>query len=405
MRYVIFDDNKWSNFFPITFTRCTGDLRVGILKLRQRIAGYFGFSENNIITSSFLEGIYKERHEDWKINDLTKEETLFINSRIKINKKIQKKIEKLPLNSCLINNNDVLAAKLIPAEKKISSEDISTLFEDLKKIEIDSVLLWEYTWELIKENPDYITRDFEDFFYEKDNFFDTEPGITIMNPYNIWIGEGTIIKPGAVIDATQGPVILDENARIMSNAVIIGPAYIGKNSIVKVGAKIYEGTSIGSVCKVGGEVEGTIFQAYSNKQHDGFLGHSYIGEWVNLGADTNNSDLKNNYKNVKVYFYPENKKIDSKSKFMGAIIGDHTKTAICSVINTGTVIGAGCNLFGRDIIKDFIHSFSWGEGADITEYKEEKFLETVEIVKQRRKLKLSKEEKKLFGNIRKLVID
>ncbi len=405
MRYVIFDDDKWSNFFPITLTRCTGDLRVGILKLRQRIAGYFGFSENNIITSSFLEGIYKERHKDWQINDLTKEETLFLNSRIKIDKKIQKKIEELSLNSCLVNNNNILAAKLIPAKKKMTSEDISTLFENLKKIEIDGIFLWEYTWELIKENPDYITKDFEDFFYDKDNFFDTEPGITIINPYNIWIGEGTIIKPGVVIDATEGPVILDENVRIMSNAVIIGPAYIGKNSIIKVGAKIYEGTSIGSVCKVGGEVEGTIFQAYSNKQHDGFLGHSYIGEWVNLGADTNNSDLKNNYKNVKVYFYPENKKIDSKSKFIGAVIGDHTKTAICSMINTGTLIGVGCNLFGRDIIKDFVPSFSWGEGADLIEYKEEKFFETVEIVKQRRKLKLSKEEKKLFGNIRKLVIN
>jgi len=211
--------------------------------------------------------------------------------------------------------------------------------------------------------------------------------------------------PGVIIDATNGPVISDENVKIMANSVIIGPVYIGKNSTIKIGAKIYEGTSIGPVCKIGGEVEGTIFQAYTNKQHGGFLGHSYLGEWVNIGAGTNNSDLKNNYKNVTIYFHTEGKKIDSGSQFIGTFIGDHTKTGINSTINTGSVIGVGCNLFGRELITDFIPSFSWGDASNLSEYVEDKFLETAEIVKKRRKLKLTANEKELYRNIHKLVFE
>ena len=147
----------------------------------------------------------------------------------------------------------------------------------------------------------------------------------------IFIGKGVTVEPNVVLDASNGSIYLDDYSKVMANTVIKGPVYLGKNSIVKVSAKIYEGTSVGKVCKVGGEIEETIFQGYSNKQHDGFIGHSYIGEWVNLGADTNNSDLKNNYKTVKVYFYPEEKYIDKNLQFFGMIIGDHSKSGINTI--------------------------------------------------------------------------
>ena len=185
----------------------------------------------------------------------------------------------------------------------------------------------------------------------------------------------------------------------MANAVIIGPAYIGKNSTVKVGAKIYEGTSIGPVCKVGGEIEESIILGYSNKQHDGSLGHSYLGEWVNLGADTNNSDLKNNYGNVKVFFYPKESQVDSQTQFMGMIVGDHSKTGINTTINTGTVVGVGCNIFGKGLVNKFVQDFSWGEANDFSIYKIDKFVETAERVKARRKLLLSSNEKELYNKI------
>jgi len=399
MQYIIFDDDKQKNFYPLTFTRSTGDLRVGILKLRQRIKAYFGFEDNNLIISEKLEKIYKKRHPDWKINSISDGETLFINSRLKVDEKTVKKIEELPTNTCFVQNNDIVAAKLKINDRKISTEKISEIVKDLKNIQLEDGFLWNYTWELISENSDYINKDFKNFFYEKDNFFETEMGVTILNPYDVWIGDDIEIKPGVVIDASEGPVVLDEGAKVMSNAVISGPAYIGKNSVIKVGAKIYRGTSIGPVCTIGGEVEETIFQAYSNKQHDGFLGHSYLGEWIDLGADTNNGNLKNNYKNVKIYFYPENEKVDSGTQFLGTVIGDHSKTGINSTINTGAVIGVGCNLFGRDLISDFVPSFSWGESSNLSEYKIDKFLETAELVKKRRKLSLSEAEKNLYNNI------
>lgn len=403
MDFVIFDDQKRSNFFPITLTRSTGDLRVGILKLRQRISSYLELSETNIIVSSELEAIYKERHKDWKVNETPKEETIFINSRIKIDEYSKKAILELKQDECLIKDKTVIAAKCTSNKNKITSENLNSLFSDLKRIENPKINCWEYLWELIAENADYIKRDFNDVFYDKDNYFETELGTTVINPYNVWIGDGTKIKPGVVIDATDGPVVLDENVTVMPNAVIIGPAYIGKGSTIKVGAKIYEGTSIGAVCKVGGEVEETIFQGYTNKQHDGFLGHSYLGEWINLGADTNNSDLKNNYKTVSIYFYPDKKKIDSKCNFLGVIIGDHSKTGINSTINTGTVIGVGCSLFGADLIKNHIPSFKIGSGAKSVEYFLEEFLDTAVLVKKRRGLKFSESEKELYSIIHKQV--
>ena len=403
MNFVIFDDEKWNNFFPITLTRSTGDLRVGILKLRQRISSYLDVSETNIIVSSYLESIYKERHKDWKVNEIKAQETIFINSRIKIDASSKKAIMSLLVDECLVSDDTILAVKCTPKKQNITSENLNDLFSNLKKKNNAKITCWNFIWELISENAEYIKRDFNDVFYEKDNYFETELGTTVINPYNVWIGDGAIMKPGVVIDATDGPVIIDENVKIMPNAVIIGPAYIGKGSTIKVGAKIYEGTSIGPVCKIGGEVEETIFQGYTNKQHDGFLGHSYLGEWINLGADTNNSDLKNNYGSVSIYSYPQKKKVDSNCNFLGAIIADHSKTGINSTINTGTTVGIGCSLFGADLIKNYVPSFNIGTGAKIYEYDFDDFVETAKLVKKRRGLSFSKSEKELYSNTYKQV--
>ncbi|MCF7858595.1 MAG: hypothetical protein K9N07_04640 [Candidatus Cloacimonetes bacterium] len=399
MKCVLFDDAKWSNFFPITLTRSIGDLRVGILKLRQRISAYLDMIISNVIVSSQLEAIYKERHKDWQVNELEAVDTIFVNSRLKIDEKVKKQILALQKGECLIKDNVILAARLQPKKGKYQAESVEKIFSDLTKIEPSEIGYWKYLWDLIQANSHYINRDFNYFFYEKDNYFETELGTTVINPYNVWIGEGTVIKPGVVIDAADGPVVLDENVTILSNSVIIGPVYIGKGSTIKSGAKIYAGTSIGPVCKIGGEIEETIFQGYSNKQHDGFLGHSYLGEWINIGAGTNNSDLKNNYQTVAAYFYPENKKIDTKGNFLGTIIGDHSKTGINATINTGTVIGVGCSLFGSELIRDHKPSFSFGTGSKTVKYTVTEFLETAALVKKRRGLDLSGSEKELYSQI------
>ncbi len=400
MKYYIFDDLKTENFYPITLTRSTGDLRSGITKIRQKICDKLKTDATNLIIMPYLEEIYKERHPDWNINTVDETEAIFINSRVRNYFDLPNLIKDLKENTVVKNDkNDIIAFRCNCGQTHITSKDIEKIASNLKTTITNKIIFWEYLWELISGNAKAIESDFNEYFYDKDNFFYSEPQVTIVNPYKVWFGENVELKPGVIIDASEGAVIIDSNAVIMHNAVIIGPVYIGKNSRIKVGAKIYEGTSIGPVCKIGGEVEESIVQAYSNKQHDGFLGHSYLGEWVNLGADTNNSDLKNNYKTVKVYVYPKKAKIDSKTRFMGCIIGDHSKTGINSTINTGTVIGVGCNLYGREIISDFVPDFSWGEYNSLQNYRSDKFLETAEIVKNRRKLSLTENEKQLYKKI------
>jgi UDP-N-acetylglucosamine diphosphorylase/glucosamine-1-phosphate N-acetyltransferase len=395
VNYIIFDDNQRENFYPLTLTRAVSDLRVGVLKLRQRLQAYLGATEIGIFIDPALQALYRERHPDWQINQLPQEDTILVNSRLKINDELAGKINDLPVNTALVQAGDFVAAHLKPAD---SSGDIFSEMQRCRQVEI-AAEMWEHHWELVAANGAYIQRDFDDFFYDKDNHFETEMGITILDPYNIWLGEGCKIAPGVVIDASGGPVILDEGAKIMPNAVLIGPCYIGKNSRIIVGAKIYEGTSIGPVCKIGGEVEDSIILAYSNKQHDGFLGHSYLGEWVNLGADTNNSDLKNNYGNVKVYDYASGEYQDSQTQFMGMIMGDHSKTGINSTINTGTVVGVACNLYGRNLIDKFVPDFSWGEFGNLVQHRLDKFYASATKVKDRRQKPFSDVEKELYKKI------
>jgi len=398
MEYIIFDDNKLDNFYPLTFTRPVSELRTGILKLRQRLFAYFNMEKYNLIISENLEKLFRKRHPDYLINSSLNGEFVFINSRLKINDKLINMINKCRENTILISGDNIVAGKVNLNQQKFTSETFPVFLKEFESIVIEAEF-WENTWDLISDNSKMIRQDFFDFFYDKDNYFETEMGVTVLNPYNIWIGDAVTMKPGVIIDATDGPVIIDENATIMSNAVIVGPTYIGKSTLIKIGAKIYEGTSIGKVCKIGGEIEDSIITSYSNKQHDGFLGHSYLGEWVNIGADTNNSDLKNNYKNVKMYHYPAKKKIDSGTKFLGCVIGDHSKIGINCSINTGCVIGMGCNLYGRDLISDFIPDFSWGEGENIIKYQLNKFLETAELVKKRRNLDFDANEKELYNKL------
>jgi UDP-N-acetylglucosamine diphosphorylase/glucosamine-1-phosphate N-acetyltransferase len=214
----------------------------------------------------------------------------------------------------------------------------------------------------------------------------------------IIVGSGSEIFPGVVLNATGGPIVIGKDVTIMSNAVITGPAFIGDQSLVKVGAKIYPNTSIGEVCKVGGEIDGTIIQSYSNKQHDGYLGHAYVGSWVNIGADTNNSDLKNNYSNVKVML--NGKLQDTGMQHFGTLIGDHSKTGINMMFDTGTIIGASCNLYGAGLPPRYIPSFVRGS-VDNT-YKThsvEMALETAKIVMIRRDVNLSPSYEQLFRKV------
>lgn len=396
MKLRIFDDPGRAAFFPLTHLRGIGDLRCGVLKLRQRLESLFG-EDAGYITDPVLEPLYTLRHPDWEINRAERADCLYINSRIKVVSEAYTRIKALVPETALVNGDIVLAVRTASGIERCPDLGLLT------SIGIDGIPcdldFYRHPADLIRDNSNMIVYDFEHYFQDKDNFFETEPGVTVLDPYNIWIGNEVKLKPGVVLDASAGPIIIDDEAQVMANAVILGPCYIGKRSVIKIGAKIYGGCSIGPVCKIGGEVEGSIIQAYTNKQHDGFLGHAYLGEWINLGADTNNSDLKNTYKNVNYYSYQTNGKIDSGTLFLGCIIGDHVKLGINSTINTGAVIGTGSNLWGRDLISDFIPDLSWGEASKLQPYRFEAFLETAKIVKARRDLELSDPERDLLKRL------
>jgi UDP-N-acetylglucosamine diphosphorylase/glucosamine-1-phosphate N-acetyltransferase len=221
--------------------------------------------------------------------------------------------------------------------------------------------------------------------------------VHMVGEENIVVGEAAVIKPGVVLDASSGPIVIGDNTVVMANASIIGPVYIGRNSLIKPGAKILEGTSIGNVCKIGGEVDSTIFAANSNKQHDGFIGHSYVGEWVNIGAGANNSDLKNNYSPVSMWCAGTLR--PTGRQFLGLIMADHCKVGITTSFNTGTVIGFNCNLYGSEMLDKFIPSFSWGQGRDLTIYDAKKSMLTAQIVMERRDVKWEEAHKEVFEKI------
>lgn len=392
---IIFDDHHSAAFYPLTLNRSVGDLRCGILKLRQRLQQFLEDNDDTAIwVDPALAGIYRERKPEWLVNESAPSTALLVNSRLRVNQDSIEQIKKLSQGSCLHRGELILAIR--------SNREMSQLptLEQLSAIGchlIDSDLpTYDNLSDIIHDNERMLRFDFEHLFYDNNNYFETEMGVTALNPYSIWIGENVELKPGVVLDASDGPIVLDQGVKVLSNAVITGPAYIGKKSLVKVGAKIYGGTSIGPVCKIGGEIEGSIFQAYSNKQHDGFLGHSFVGEWVNIGADTNNSDLKNTYGNVSFYSYLSGARLDSGSMFLGALIGDHVKLGINASINTGCVIGIGSNLYGADLISDFIPDFSWGKASELTKYRFDRFCETATAVKARRSLDFTPAERELY---------
>jgi UDP-N-acetylglucosamine diphosphorylase/glucosamine-1-phosphate N-acetyltransferase len=254
-----------------------------------------------------------------------------------------------------------------------------------------------YQWDAMMSAPKAIG---ESFGYFSKHFKESLPGhVFALNVDRILIGRNCECAPGIVLDASKGPIIIESDVHIMAHSFIQGPCHIGKGSIIKAGAQIYSGTVIGPMCKIGGEVEQSIFHGYANKQHQGFVGHSYCGEWVNLGAMTTTSDLKNSYGEIDVFL--RGKKVQTGLRFLGALIGDHTKTAIGTCLSTGTVIGISSSIhdIGEFPPKD-ISSFSWGtkKSNDGTNhvYELDKALGIAEIVMKRREKTMTPSQKQLF---------
>jgi UDP-N-acetylglucosamine diphosphorylase/glucosamine-1-phosphate N-acetyltransferase len=392
----IYEDEGYRNLLPLTWFRPVYDLRCGILSIKNKIINLY--PTNNVYFSKrdYLNEVLEEE----TINTPIKTgEILFINGRILPDKNLPEKLNSKEETIFINEENKIAGAKL--TSQTLQLLDLSAplnfnTLSNLKKTKVNMKLI-NYPWDLIHNNAVEIKNDFGFLINKKTRKAKNRLGVFLLNDSQIYIGQNVKISPACVLDAENGPIYLDDEVKILPHATIIGPVYIGKNSTIKAGAKIYGPTSIGPVCKIGGEVEGSIIHGYTNKQHDGFLGHSYLGEWVNLGAGTENSDLKNNYGNIKIYV--DGKFIDSGQTFMGTVVGDHSKTGINTMLNTGTVIGVFANVFGAGFPPKFIPSFSWGGKEKLENYDFDKAVEVARKVMARRKIELTSAHIKLFKKV------
>ncbi len=362
-------------FLPLCYTRSVTELRSGAFTAIERIRAVFGEARIHLHARPELQAVIAARY-GLPVNQVPAGSTLLLNAR-----------EALAFNP---NNHWHVYPELPPdiSERLMTGEVI----EPPEAIREDAPTA---LWEIVHANAMALTLDAELWpmtarTVEHPKF----PNCTILKPENLLVHPNVRIDAGVVLDCSLGEIIIDEAAHIMPQATIIGPAYIGKQSMIKIGAKIYGGTSIGPVSKIGGEVENSIVQGYSNKQHDGYLGHSVVGEWVNLGAGTNTSDLKNDYSPVRVTI--EGEEFQTNSMFVGLLMGDHSKSAIGTQFNTGTVVGVSCNIFGSGFPPKWIPSFSWGGAQDMTNYRFEKAVQVARAVMQRRNIELTEEEKALL---------
>ena len=406
MHICIYEDSGCNNLLPMAYVRPVYDLFCGMVSIQEKLIRNFPQASLTLHTRSVLEKVVRDRYPDCLVNEFPAglEEIIFINGRTLLNSETV--LHKLGKNQSFTINDKVVVARLSGAELATVIETVQngmTIDLDetaIEKQEIDGVLV-EYIWDLIQANSDQIRSDFA--FATQGRGSSVNDNGTVIHNQNVFIDKTAKIMPQVVVDGSNGPVFIDRDVVIQPHVYIQGPVYIGPSVLIKAGAQIYSGSSIAKGCKIGGEVNNSIILPWSNKAHGGYLGSSYVGSWVNIGAGTNNSNLKNNYSVVKVTVNGE--VIDTGLQFMGLIMGDHSKCGINTTFNTGTNVGINCSLYGSAMHEKHIPSFTWGSASDgYTTYKLEKALSVNKIVMSRRKKSLKKNDEELLQNIFQLTI-
>lgn len=401
----LFEDRHAGRLLPLVHFRPVYNLKTGTLSLKEKVLRSFPKAVITLQCRGYLADYMRIRNPQFRVNELPAVETLFLNGRAIVDEKLAMELADGHDDHVFMCGEDIVAARIGKSNLRrfrehMESEFRPELFQGIPSSTVDATLI-SYPWDLVRHNQAELEKDFARLMMGtkgKRIRGEVSKGAHLIGRSNIFIGEGTSVGPGAVLDATEGPIHIGKNVKIFPQATLIGPVSVGDQSWIKVGAQIYGHNSIGPLSKVGGEVEGSIIHGYSNKQHGGFLGHAYLGAWVNLGADTNNSDLKSNYGNVRVTIGDEH--IDTGMQFVGLTMGDHSKSAINSMFNTGTVVGASCNIFGDGFPPKYVPSFSWGAaGETFTTFGVDKAIEVARRVMVRRGITLTPAEEILFRKI------
>ncbi|MCL2417205.1 MAG: GlmU family protein [Bacteroidales bacterium] len=386
MNYILFDDaTTRSNLKPLTFTRPTADLRVGITTIREKWNSLLE-TETSTLTEKYLEE---------KFPTIKKANNVLIDGSVVPNCELVAEIKKLKANQAL-SCGDIIVAYRMDAEGLDNNSDEA--FEHMEEIEFSGDLIKVgHLWDLYLLNDEMIRKDFARLVEGRKSQKISKTNTVIGDESQIFVEEGAKIE-GAILNAEKGPIYVGKNAEIMEGARIRGPFAMNENAVVKMGASIYGATTLGPYAKVGGEVENVVFIGYSNKPHDGFLGNSVIGEWCNIGAGTNSSNLKNTYDEIKLWSYTWETFERTGQQFCGLFMGDHTKVAIQTTFNTGTIIGVGATIFGSGFQRNFIPSFTWGG----KQYDVSKVIEVAERVYERRGKKFDKIDADILKKIFKI---
>ncbi len=384
---ILFDDESREQMLPLSYTRPVAEMRTGIFTIRERWEKLLN-GKASYITSDYLSERFPMVLED---------DNIVINGAVMPNDRLVRLIEQLEPNEALMSNDDLIAARL-------NSTQFENLFRDESIEEIVGLDLSDtpfihlaYPWDLFLYLRATIEYDYD--LVTKGRISQSIPSHNqVLALDNIFVEEGAQVTC-AILNAQSGPIYIGKNAQIMEGAVIRGPVTIGEGTIVKMGAKIYGPTAIGPDCRVGGEIKEVVILGHSNKAHDGYLGNSIIGEWCNLGAGTSVSNLKNNYSNVRMWDFSSQTMRDTGLQYLGTVMGDHSKTGIQTMFNTGTIVGVAANIFGEGYPPKVVPSFSWGGASGLTTHRLEDALDTARKVISRREMHLTSEEEDILRHV------
>ncbi|MDR6846571.1 GlmU family protein [Flavobacterium granuli] len=381
MNYILFDGPSRNALLPFTFTRPVADILVGIMTIRQKWEAHLG-STTTTVTEEYLS-------EKFPMVEL--EENVMINASFLPTTLLAEMVSNLGPNQAIFKGDDIIAFYT-------NDEQESVDFDTYEILEYnEDCITIENTWDIFSKNDVAIREDFE--FLTADRKSQSIPkSVNVIAPENIFIEEGAKLE-FVTLNASNGPIYIGRDSEIMEGSIIRGPFALCENAQVKMGAKVYGATTVGPYSRIGGEVKNSVLFAYSNKGHDGFLGDSVLGEWCNIGADSNNSNLKNNYEEVKLWSYETEGFAKTGLQFCGLMMGDHSKCGINTMFNTGTVVGVSANIFGSGFPRNFVPSFSWGGATGFTTYVTKKAFETARLVMGRRNIDFDEKEAAILEHI------
>ena len=381
MNYILFDGPSRNALLPFTFTRPVADILIGIMTIRQKWEMRLG-STTTTLTEEYLS-------EKFPMVEL--EVNVMINASFLPNAVLAEMVGNLEPNQAIFKGDEVIAFYTNDQQEEVDFDTYEILEYE------DDCITVKNTWDIFSKNDVAIREDF-DYLTEDRRSQPIPKSVNVIAPENIFIEEGAKLE-FVTLNASTGPIYIGQGAEIMEGSVIRGPFALCENALVKMGTKVYGATTVGPHSRIGGEVKNAILFAHANKGHEGYLGDSVIGEWCNLGADTNNSNLKNNYEEVKLWSYETEGFAKTGLQFCGLMMGDHSKCGINTMFNTGTVVGVSANIFGSGFPRNFVPSFSWGGAAGFTTYLTKKAFETARLVMGRRGIEFDEREAAILEHV------